>query len=47
MAMLSNLVTMSKTHATSLGMSPISLLDAAACIGGDWEDGLYAESIAN
>ena len=29
-ATLSNLVTASKTHATSLGMSPVSLLDAAA-----------------
>jgi hypothetical protein len=29
-ATLSNLVTASRTHATSLGMSPVSLLDAAA-----------------
>jgi protein SPA2 len=29
-ATLSNLVTASKTHATSLGLSPVSLLDAAA-----------------
>ena len=29
-ATLSNLVTASKTHATSMGMSPVSLLDAAA-----------------
>ncbi|KAL4071264.1 hypothetical protein V8B97DRAFT_1962186 [Scleroderma yunnanense] len=29
-ATLSNLVAVSKTHATSLGMSPVSLLDAAA-----------------